>query len=95
MFQVDNENSTTDDPFEIFSNVDVNSDGSISIEEIRQSKLNPEGLSGFKSKSLDFIFKEMDVSNNGVIDPVELDPSLSNYSLERKSRKNFLLIEIK
>ena len=95
MFQVDDGNSTTNDPFEIFSDVDVNSDGSISIDEIRQSKFNPERLSGFESKPLGSIFKELDVNNNGVIDPVEVDPSLINYNLEKKTRNSFLLIELK
>ena len=81
-------NSTKNDPFEIFANVDTNSDGSLSIDEIRKSKFNPEGVSGFKSKSLGYIFKELDTNSNGEIDPIEMDPSLINYSLNRRNQKN-------
>ena len=77
-------NSTTNDPFEIFASLDTNSDGSISIDEVRKSKFNPEGVAGSKSKSLGNIFKELDINGNGVIDPIEMDPALNNYSLKKK-----------
>ena len=69
--------ASVNEPRTIFKTLDINEDGSVSVDEVEKSKeyINRFRPSGSKM-NVTHILRDLDLNNDGLIQPTEIDDSL-------------------
>ena len=97
--KIDDNLASTNDPRKIFQDLDKNEDGYISRDEMAESKKYLSNYSPSTGRSSGLmnvtdVLNSLDLNNDGLIQPAEVDESLGEHGKSTLS-KRYLLIDFK